>query len=121
LDFIAAARRAVQATAERQAMAKNCGSVPAEITSAGAGLGHRFRILGALIGAITVVLMLFGSLQIARTLRSSSAETSAGASGPAAATQRATPLAPPASAVAQRKLSAIEQLTPDLATPQPAQ
>jgi hypothetical protein len=28
---------------------------------------------------------------------------------------------PPAAAVTQRRLSAIEQLTPDLATPQPAQ
>jgi hypothetical protein len=121
LDFIAAARRAVQATADRQAMAKNYVSAPAEITSAGVALARRFRILGALIGAITVVLMLFGSLQIGRTLRSSSADTSAEASGPTATTQRPTPLAPPASAVAQRKLSAIEQLTPDLATPQPAQ
>ena len=121
LDFIAAARRAVQATADRQAMAKNDVSAPAETTSAGAGLARRFRILGALIGAITIVLMLFGSLQIARTLRSSSDETSGTASGPAAATHRPTSLAPPASAVVQRKLSAIEQLRPDLATPQPAQ
>jgi localization factor PodJL len=121
LDFIAAARRAVQVTADRQAMAKNYVSTSAEITSAGGGLARRVCILGALIGAITVVLMLFGSLQIARTLRSSSAETSANASGPTAATQRPTPLAPPASAVTQRKLSAIERLMPDLATPQPGQ
>jgi hypothetical protein len=121
LDFIAAARRAVQVTADRQAMAKNYVSTSAEITSAGGGLARRVCILGALIGAITVVLMLFGSLQIARTLRSSSAETSANASGPSAATQRPTPLAPPTSAVTQRKLSAIERLLPDLATPQPGQ
>jgi localization factor PodJL len=121
LDFIAAARRAVQATADRQVVAKNHVSVPAEIASAGGGLARRVRILGALIGAIAVVLMLFGSLQIARTLRSSSTETSASASGPTAATQRPTPLAPPASAVAQHKLSAIERLTPDLATAQPGQ
>jgi localization factor PodJL len=121
LDFIAAARRAVQAAADRQAMAKNHVSTPAEITSTGGERARRVRILGALIGAITVVLMLFGSLQIARTLRSSSAETSVKAPGPAAATQSPTSLVPPASAVAQRKLSAVEQRTPDLATPQPAQ
>jgi hypothetical protein len=102
-------------------MVKNYVFTPAEITSASAGLARRLRILGALIGAITIVLMLFGSLQIARTLRSSSDETSGTASGPAAATHRPTSLAPPASTVVQRRLSAIEQLRPDLATPQPAQ
>ena len=59
--------------------------------------------------------------QIARTLRSSAAEGGVEAHGPTVATQRPAPPVPPAAAVTQRRLSAIEQLTPDLATPQPAQ
>jgi localization factor PodJL len=121
LDFIAAARRAVQATADRQATAKNPVSTPAEATSADTDPARRVRMWGALIGAIAVVLVLFGGLQIARTLRSSAAEGGVAAPGPTVATQRPTPPAPPAAAVTQRRLSAIEQLTPDLATPQPAQ
>jgi localization factor PodJL len=118
LDFIAAARRAVQATADREAMAKNPVSTP-EVTSA--DTARRVRMWGALIGAITIVLVLFGGLQVARTLRSSAAEGGAEAPASAVATQRAVSPAPPVAAVAQRRLSAIEQPTPDLATPQPAQ
>ena len=121
LDFIAAARRAVQATADRQAMSKNPVSTPAEATSAATKPARRVRMWGALIGAITVVLVLFGGLQIARTLRSSAAEGGVEAHGPTVATQHPAPPVPPAAAVTQRRLSAIEQLTPDLATPQPAQ
>jgi localization factor PodJL len=119
LDFIAAARRAVQATADRQAMAKNPVSTAAEVTSA--DTARRVRMWGALIGAITVVLVLFGGLQVARTLRSSAAEGGVEAPGPTVATHRPNPPTPPAATVTQRRLSAIEQLTPDLATPQPAQ
>jgi hypothetical protein len=119
LDFITAARRAVQATADRQAMAKNPVSTAAEVTSA--DTARRVRMWGALIGAITVVLVLFGGLQVARTLRSSAAEGGVEAPGPTVATQRPTPPTPPAATATQRRLSAIEQLTPDLATPQPAQ
>jgi hypothetical protein len=101
-DFIAAARRAVQAAAERDAKQDRAVSTPA-------GPAGRIGKLGALIGAMTAVLAMLGGLQIARTLRSSADEAKVSALGQAAT--KVSP-APPASAVATIGLPASHAPAP---------
>src|SRR5262249_56877548 len=65
-NFIAAARRAAQA-AGRDAPAKGDASAPRDIASAAARLARRVGKLRALIGGTTAILIVLGSLQLART------------------------------------------------------
>ena len=64
-NFIAAARRAAQA-AGREAPAKSAATGPKEIASAAGKLASRVSRLRALIGGSTGVLLVLGSLQIAK-------------------------------------------------------
>lgn len=126
-DFIAAARRAVQAAGEQdREQGRTC--VPLKILSTAAGPAGRIGTLSALIGVATAVLTVLGGLQIARTLRSSVDAAKVSALGQAAA--RVSP-APPASAAATIGPPASQESAPghgrsasvahDLATPRPAQ
>jgi hypothetical protein len=81
-DFIAAARRAVQAA--RRQVIENRATTPAEIVSSAKPAG-RIGKLGALIGIVTGVVAVVGGSQIARTLRSSADEAKLGTLGQAAA------------------------------------
>ena len=102
-DFIAAARRAVQAAAERDAKQDRA-------VSTSAGPAGRIGKVSALLGAMTAVLAMLGGLQIARTLRSSVDEAKVSALGQAAATVRP---APPASPAATIGLPASHAPTPE--------
>jgi hypothetical protein len=83
-DFIAAARRAVQAA--RRQVIENRATTASEIVSSSATPAGRIGKLGALIGIVTGVLAVVGGSQIARTLRSSADEAKLGTLGqPAAA------------------------------------
>jgi localization factor PodJL len=82
-DFIAAARRAVQAA--RRQVIENRATTPPEIVSSSAKPAGRIGKLGALIGIVTGVLAVVGGSQIARTLRSSADEAKLGTLGQAAA------------------------------------
>jgi localization factor PodJL len=82
-DFIAAARRAVQAA--RRQVIENRATTPPEIVSSSAKPVGRIGKLGALIGIVTGVLAVVGNSQIARTLRSSADEAKLGTFGQAAA------------------------------------
>jgi localization factor PodJL len=82
-DFIAAARRAVQAA--RRQVIENRATTPPEIVSPSAKPAGRIGKLGALIGIVTGVLAVVGGSQIARTLRSSADERTLGTLGQAAA------------------------------------
>jgi hypothetical protein len=82
-DFIAAARRAVQA-ARRQVIDNRATTAP-EIVSSSAKPAGRADKLGALIGIVTGILAVVGGSQIARTLRSSAEEAKLGTLGQAAA------------------------------------
>jgi localization factor PodJL len=73
-NFIAAARRAAQA-ASREAPAKGASSGPKEIASAAGKLASRVGRLRALIEGSAGVLLVLGSLQIAKTVLTSSEET----------------------------------------------
>ncbi|HEY4855082.1 MAG TPA: hypothetical protein VIH98_00195 [Xanthobacteraceae bacterium] len=73
-NFIAAARRAAQA-AGREAPAKSAATGPKEIASAAGKLASRVGRLRALIRGSAGVLLVLGSLQIAKTLLNSSEET----------------------------------------------
>ena len=73
-NFIAAARRAAQA-ASREAPAKSAAAGPKEIASAAGKLASRVGRLRALIGGSAGVLLVLGSLQIAKIVLSSSEET----------------------------------------------
>ncbi len=73
-NFIAAARRAAQA-AGREAPAKSAAAGPKEIASAAGKLASRVGRLRALISGSASVLLVLGSLQIAKTLLNSSEET----------------------------------------------
>ncbi len=79
-DFIAAARRAVQA-AGQQVIEKNRASPPPELAPADARPGGRIGKVGTLIGVMTGVLAVLGGLQVARFLRNSSDEAKATALG----------------------------------------
>jgi hypothetical protein len=96
-DFIAAARRAVQAA--RRQVIENRATTPPEIVSSVKPVG-RIGKLGALIGIVTGVLAVVGGSQIARTLRSSADEAKLGTLGQAAA---AASVAQPAAALALRR------------------
>jgi localization factor PodJL len=82
-DFIAAARRAVQAA--RRQVIENRATTPPEIVSSSAKPVGRIGKLGALIGIVTGVLAVVGGSQIARTLRDSADEPKIGTLGQAAA------------------------------------
>lgn len=82
-DFIAAARRAVQAA--RRQVIENRATTPPEIVSSSAKPVGRIGKLGALIGIMTSVLAALGGSQIARTLRSSADEAKLGTLGQATA------------------------------------
>src|SRR5262245_19737097 len=83
-DFIAAARRAVQAA--RRQVIENRATTPPEIVSPSSAKSvGRIGKLGALIGIVTGVLAVLGGSQIARTLRSSTDEANLGTFGQAAA------------------------------------
>jgi hypothetical protein len=82
-DFIAAARRAVQAA--RRQVIENRATTPPEIVSSSAKPVGRIGKLGALIGIVTGVLAMVGGSQIARTLRSSADEAKLGTLGQVAA------------------------------------
>ncbi len=79
-DFIAAARRAVQA-AGQQVIDKNRASPPPEFAPADAKPAGRIGKVATLIGVMTGVLAVLGGLQFARFLRSSSDEAKASAFG----------------------------------------
>jgi hypothetical protein len=81
-DFIAAARRAVQAA--RRQVIENRATTPPDIVSSAKPVG-RIGKLGALIGIVTGVVAVVGGSQIARTLRSSADEAKLGTLGQAAA------------------------------------
>jgi localization factor PodJL len=85
-DFIAAARRAVQAA--RRQVIENRATTPPEIVSPSAKPPGRIGKLGALIGIVTGVLAVVGGSQIARTLRSSADEGTLGTLGQAATATR---------------------------------
>ena len=82
-DFIAAARRAVQAA--RRQVIENRATTPPEIVSSSAKPVGRIGKLSAWIGIVTGVLAMVGGSQIARTLRSSADEAKLGTLGQAAA------------------------------------
>src|SRR5262245_9132546 len=82
-DFIAAARRAVQAA--RRQVIENRATTPPEIVSSSAKPVGRIGKLGALIGIVTGVLAVVGGPQIARNLRDSADEAKLGTLGQAAA------------------------------------
>jgi localization factor PodJL len=83
-DFIAAARRAVQAA--RRQVSENRATTPPEIVcSSSAKPAGRIGKLAALIGIVTGVLAMLGGSQIARTLRISADEAKLGTLGQAAA------------------------------------
>jgi hypothetical protein len=82
-DFIAAARRAVQAA--RRQVIENRATAPPEIVSSPPKPVGRIGKLGALIGIVTSVLAVLGGSQITRTLRSSTDEANLGTFGHAAA------------------------------------
>jgi hypothetical protein len=83
-DFIAAARRAVQAA--RRQVIESRATTPSEIVSpSSAKPVGRIGKLGAWIGIVTGVLAVLGGSQIARTLRSSADEAKLGTLGQAAA------------------------------------
>jgi localization factor PodJL len=82
-DFIAAARRAVQAA--RRQVIENRTTTPPEIVSSPSKPLGRIGKLGALIGIVTGVLAVLGGSQIARTLRSSTDEAKLGTLAQAAA------------------------------------
>src|SRR5262245_534907 len=83
-DFIAAARRAVQA-ARRQVIESRATTPPEIVSPSSAKPVGRIGKLGALIGIVTGVLAVLGGSQIARTLRSSTDEANLGTLGQAAA------------------------------------
>ena len=93
-DFIAAARRAVQAA--RRQVIESRAITPPEIVSSSAKPVGRIGKLTALIGIVTGVLAVLGGSQIARTLRSSADEANLGMLGQAAA---AASVAQPAAAL----------------------
>ena len=97
-DFIAAARRAVQAAGE-QDLRQDRASPARRMVSASAGPAHRIGKLSALIGIATAVLTLLGGLQIARTLRSSTDAAKVSALGQAAGEVGRTPPAPAAATI----------------------
>ncbi len=97
-DFIAAARRAAQA-AGRDAPAKNDVTAPGEIASAAGKLASRVGKLRTLIGAATAILLVLGSLLIARTLLGSSDEAQVAAPSQVAATTPDDPATTAAAAV----------------------
>jgi localization factor PodJL len=74
-DFIAAARRAAQAAA-RQAPAKNTSKRANDIASAAGKLANRVGKLRGLIAGSSVILLVLGSLELARTLLNSAPEES---------------------------------------------
>ena len=82
-DFIAAARRAVQAA--RRQVIENRATTPPEIVSSSAKPVGRIGKLSAWIGIVTGVLAMVGGSQIVRTLRSSADEAKLGTLGQAAA------------------------------------
>jgi hypothetical protein len=82
-DFIAAARRAVQAA--RRQVIENRATTPPEIVSSSAKPVGRIGKLSAWIGIVTSVLAMVGGSQIVRTLRSSADEAKLGTLGQAAA------------------------------------
>jgi hypothetical protein len=120
-DFIAAARRAVQAA--RRQVIENRATTPPEIASSSAKPAGRIGKLSTLIGIMTGVLAVVGGSQIARTLRSSADEAKLGTLGQAAA---AASVAQSAAAPDSRRpplpvpLSAGRE-QPALATSRPAQ
>ncbi len=94
-DFIAAARRAAQ-TAARQTASKHTSTRANDIASAAGKLAKRVGKLRALIAGTSAILLVLGSLELARTLLSSSPDGEGGA--PAARTTLAqTEAATPAS------------------------
>jgi localization factor PodJL len=66
-DFIAAARRAAQA-AGRQASSKSTNARASDIASAAGKLANRVGKLRALIAGTSAIVLVFGSLELARTL-----------------------------------------------------
>jgi localization factor PodJL len=74
-DFIAAARRAAQAAA-RQAPGKNTSKRANDIASAAGKLANRVGKLRGLIAGSSVILLVLGSLELARTLLNSAPEES---------------------------------------------
>jgi localization factor PodJL len=77
-DFIAAARRAAQ-TAARQTSSKNTSTRANDIASAAGKLAKRVGKLRALIAGSSAILLVLGSLELARTLLSSSPDAEGGA------------------------------------------
>ncbi|MET0539262.1 MAG: hypothetical protein ABWZ64_15175 [Xanthobacteraceae bacterium] len=78
-DFIAAARRAAQAAA-RQASSKSPSTRATEIASAAGKLANRVGKLRALIAGSSIILLVLGSLELARTLLGTGPETETSAS-----------------------------------------